>query len=183
LELLAILSEEEVNVGKPGLQNRSDPVMQSAPSIPSSGIKIRAKTNITMHMRPLHIKSTAPDSTLSPSVTHLTPPKANTSMYYGSHPNLSLSTLAPSQNVIHLLHMGKNGGTYTLFASSMADRKLWMNKIENQLEQVTQKQKAFKIRRMSSSFFSTVGNRVNSEVILRKSCFFCRNPSHMIYNS
>lgn len=63
---------------------------------------------------------------------------------------------------ISFVHLGKqnSGGPMTLYATTLATRKQWAEKIEGQRKALVEKHKVFNVEPINESFFSTF-NKVN----------------------
>jgi hypothetical protein len=72
---------------------------------------------------------------------------------------------------ISFVHLGKqsSGGPMTLYATTLASRKQWADKIEGQRKSLVEKHKVFNIQPINESFFSTF-NKVNCIAVFGK-CF------------
>ncbi|KAI8388193.1 CNH domain-containing protein [Radiomyces spectabilis] len=107
---------------------------------------------------------------LSISLPDQTNKRASTIIPYGrpSTGSTSLSSLdiplQPSGKTgypISLVHLGKQGtGPITLYATTMASRRQWVEKIETQRQALVDKQKVFDVVPISEKFFSSF-NKVN----------------------
>lgn len=80
----------------------------------------------------------------------------------------------PASNIksgypISFVHLGKqsSGAPVTLYASTLAGRKQWAEKIEGQRRALVEKHKVFNIQPINESFFSTF-NKVNCIAVFGK---------------
>ncbi|KAG0267569.1 RHO1 GDP-GTP exchange protein 2 [Actinomortierella ambigua] len=76
----------------------------------------------------------------------------------------TLSKIAPDSKsgfpiVFH--HMGRNGGSFTLYATTQVGRQNWMDKIQKQILDLKAKADSWRLLSVSDKFFP-VGNKVNS---------------------
>ncbi|KAI8048776.1 CNH domain-containing protein [Gilbertella persicaria] len=67
---------------------------------------------------------------------------------------------------ISFVHLGKqnSGGPLTLYASTLATRKQWVDKIEGQRKALVEKHKVFNVQPINENFFSTF-NKVNCTAV------------------
>ena len=91
----------------------------------------------------------------------------------GSHASNVVSKITPTSNPLSKItsdsksgypivftHIGRYGGTFTLYATTPVGRKSWMDKIQNQIQVLKNKADSWKLLPVSERFFS-VHNKVN----------------------
>ncbi|KAI8605082.1 CNH domain-containing protein [Dissophora ornata] len=77
-----------------------------------------------------------------------------------SGPLSKITSDSKSGYPIVFTHMGRYGGSFTLYATTHAGRKNWMDKIQKQIQALKNKADSWKLLPLSERFFSS-GNKVN----------------------
>lgn len=94
----------------------------------------------------------------------------NISNTNNSHAN-NINNAANNKNgfPISFVHLGKqsSGGPMTLYATTLASRKQWAEKIEGQRKALVEKHKVFNIQPINENFFSAF-NKVNCTAVFGK---------------
>ncbi|TPX61224.1 hypothetical protein PhCBS80983_g01303 [Powellomyces hirtus] len=65
-----------------------------------------------------------------------------------------------------ILHLGRDGGSYTLYAANQAERRTWRDVIEQQKALLTDRRKRFELASVCESYFPA-HNRVNSSTVYK----------------
>ncbi|KAI8592041.1 hypothetical protein BDZ88DRAFT_392856 [Geranomyces variabilis] len=65
-----------------------------------------------------------------------------------------------------ITHLGREGGTYTLYAASQADRRTWRDVINQQKSVLSDSKKRFELQAVCESLFSS-SNRVNTSTVYK----------------
>lgn len=80
-----------------------------------------------------------------------------------SMPSLAHANLNGKGLTFTFTHLGRNGGSITFAATSVADRQAWMDAIENQRNLLMDSSRIFELQLLNDSFFK-ISNRVNCSV-------------------
>jgi hypothetical protein len=74
------------------------------------------------------------------------------------------NTITPAKSVnFTFVHLGRNGGTITFHATSLAERQAWMEAIQNQRNLLVDSSKKFELQLLNDNLFK-ISNRVNCSV-------------------
>ncbi|KAF9199046.1 RHO1 GDP-GTP exchange protein 2, partial [Haplosporangium sp. Z 27] len=82
-----------------------------------------------------------------------------------SGPLSKITSDSKSGYPIVFTHIGRNGGSFTLYATTHAGRKNWMDKIQKQIQALKNKADSWRLLPVSERFF-TAGNKVNCSATL-----------------
>ncbi|KAF9435822.1 RHO1 GDP-GTP exchange protein 2 [Entomortierella beljakovae] len=95
----------------------------------------------------------------------LIPHKSNNTSNVLSGPLSKITSDVKSGYPIVFTHIGRYGGTFTLYATTQAGRKNWMDKIQKQIQALKTKADSWRLLPVSERFF-TAGNKVNCSATL-----------------